>query len=179
MVQETVAHAAAIEALLDEAFGVERWRKTSYRLRDGVPPCSALCWVALDGTDRVVATLRFWPVIVPGVERVLLLGPIAVAKGHRQAGLGRRLITQGLTQAKADGWQAVILVGDEPYYGRFGFLASRAATLSLPGPVEANRLLALDLFPSALDKASGTVMPFRSAVGGLPQPLSHSQAVAR
>jgi predicted N-acetyltransferase YhbS len=66
-------------------------------------------------------------------------------------------MTEGLARAKAQGWRAVVLVGDEPYYARFGFSRQRALKLCLPGPVDAARLLALDLVEAALDDAAGMI----------------------
>jgi len=161
---ETPRDGAGIEYLLDAAFGVDRFRKTSYRLREGVAPVADLCLVAEgDGVQGVrgelLGTLRFWPVAVDGAERVLLLGPIAVVGDQRSAGIGSRLMTEGLARAKAAGWRAVVLVGDEPYYGRFGFSRVAAARLALPGPVDVNRLLALNLVEAALDNAVGMMTP--------------------
>lgn len=156
---EAALDAAGIELLLDAAFGVDRFRKTSYRLREGVPPVIDLCLVAEGENAELLGTLRFWPVQIAGAERVLLLGPIAVLGDQRSAGIGTRLMTEGLARAKAQGWRAVVLVGDEPYYARFGFSRQRALKLCLPGPVDAARLLALDLVEAALDDAAGMISP--------------------
>lgn len=159
IVLEAPEHAAAIETLLDSAFGLDRHRKTSYRLRDGVAPITDLCLVATGDEGELLGTLRFWPVSVAGVGRVLLLGPIAVINDQRSTGIGTRLMQEGLARAKAAGWQAVILVGDEPYYARFGFSRTRALGLAMPGPVDPARFLALDLVEGALDRAEGMVLP--------------------
>jgi hypothetical protein len=51
----------------------------------------------------------------------------------------------------------VILLGDAPYYARFGFSAAKTAELSLPGPFERDRLLGLELREGALDGAWGMI----------------------
>jgi len=168
IVNEEPRHAADIESLLVEGFGPDRHRKTVYRLREGVAPIDALCLVAEaeDGTLR--GTLRFWPVDIvgPAGGRVpaLLLGPIAVAGGLRKTGVGSLLMRAGLERARALGHRIVLLVGDESYYGRFGFRRELAERLALPGPVEIERFLALELVEGALDGVSGMVSPATTGV---------------
>ncbi|MBP2300334.1 GNAT family N-acetyltransferase [Azospirillum picis] len=158
---EEPKHAAAIEALLDMSFGPDRFGKTAYRLRDGVDSIPALNLVAIEhdehGQEIVVGTIRYWPILVGGATLSLLLGPIAVAAHLQGSGLGSKLIRMSLNKAVALGHQSVILVGDAPYYERFGF--SRALTLGMemPGPVDMNRLLALELVDGALDGVTGMI----------------------
>ena len=145
---------AAREALLDDAFGGQRWRKSSQRLRDGRSPAEGLAFVATDG-KRVVGTARLWDVVSGTGRPALLLGPVAVAPDFRNRGIGAALVRRALSVARRQGHRAVVLVGDAPYYGRFGFAAEIAADLTLPGPFERHRLLALELIPGALSGASG------------------------
>ena len=145
------------EALLDRAFGPARLAKTAERLREGRLPADGLSFAACDGEDALVGTLRFWPVRLGEGCNGLLLGPVAVDAGHRGTGLGGRMIRRGLAIARQLGHGAVILVGDAPYYQRFGFAAAPAARLTLPGPVDRRRVLALELAPGALATAEGLV----------------------
>ncbi len=146
----------AREALLDRAFGLERRRKTSERLREGRLPAQGLSFSALrDGV--LVGTLRFWPIEAGEGRDALLLGPIAVGAAQRAQGLGGALIRLGLERARAFGHKAVLLVGDAPYYQRFGFSRAGAEHLELPGPVALDRFLALELAPGALLGARGMV----------------------
>jgi len=170
IVPEQAAHAAEIETLLDIAFGTDRQRKTSYRLRDGVPPEAGLCWV-VERVDhhRVEATIRYWPVRIGGQVPALLLGPIAVAPQRRSEGIGGVLIRQTLQAAQALGHRIVLLVGDEPYYGRFGFSRALTEGLALPGPVDRDRFLGLELVPGALDGVRGVVQCLSSG-GFAPRP---------
>jgi predicted N-acetyltransferase YhbS len=158
---EKPRHAAAVEALLDIAFGPERTRKTTYRLRDGIDAISDLCYVALEtgagGNDIVVGTIRFWPVLIGGTEPSLMLGPIAVAPHLQGHGLGSKLIRIGLNKAFALGYRSVILVGDAPYYRRFGFTRALTLGMHLPGPVDLDRFLALELVDGALAGVGGMV----------------------
>ncbi|HEY9079133.1 N-acetyltransferase [Magnetovibrio sp.] len=149
-------HAEAIEALVDLDFGPDRLRKTAYRLRDGVAPISDLGMVAVDGS-RLLGTIRYWQVHVAGAPKTLLLGPIAIHPDHQGQGIGSTLMITSLDNAKALGWDAVILVGDEPYYRRFGFRRALAENLALPGPVDPARFLGLELTDGALQSASGMV----------------------
>ncbi|MBK8208962.1 MAG: N-acetyltransferase [Rhodospirillales bacterium] len=148
------------EALLDRAFGPARFAKTAERLREGRLPAEELSFAALESTahgDMLVGTLRFWHVRLGEHCDGLLLGPVAVGEPWRGTGLGGRIIRRGLATARALGHRAVILVGDAPYYQRFGFSAAPASRLILPGPVDRHRFLALELSPGAMATAEGPV----------------------
>ncbi|MDE1174134.1 MAG: N-acetyltransferase [Parvibaculaceae bacterium] len=160
LIPEEPGHSAAIDRLNDRGFGRERFRKTVYKLRKGVPPVASLSLVALDAAGRVAGSLRFWPVAM-GVEAVpaLLLGPLVVDETLRGGGIGSALMRRGLDLARAQGHRAVVLVGDEPYYRRFGFERRLARDLLLPGPVDAERFLGLELASGGLEGASGMLKP--------------------
>jgi len=148
----------AREALLDEAFGKRRWRKSSQRLRDGRMPAEGLAFVATDG-KRVIGTARLWTLACGTGEPTLLLGPVAVAADCRNKGVGAALVRRAVAAAGRLGHSAIILVGDAPYYSRFGFSAEKTAGLRMPGPFERHRLLAVELVPGALDGARGLLRP--------------------
>jgi predicted N-acetyltransferase YhbS len=148
----------AREALLDEAFGEGRQRKSSQRLRDGRLPAEGLAFIAADG-KRVVGTARLWNVGCGNGAKALLFGPVAVAANCRGRGIGADLVRRGVREAKRLGYDAVLLVGDAPYYSRFGFTADKTGRLVMPGPFERHRLLALELKPGALDGARGMIAP--------------------
>ena len=167
IVEELPTDITAREALLDAAFGIERHGKTCERLREGRLPANGLSLVAKDG-DRLVGTLRFWHVATGDGRPALMLGPLAVADSHRACGLGGKLMRRGLTLAGAFGHQAVVLVGDEPYYRRFGFARALASQLDLPGWYAAERFLGLELQPGALDGARGMVVATGRHDGALP-----------
>lgn len=157
--QERDEHGPAIERLLDAAFGEARRHKTSQRLRDGQVPLSELSLVALDGQE-LVGTVRLWPVLAGSRKRrALLLGPLAVDARWRDHGVGGALIQEAVERARAAGEAAIILVGDAPYYARFGFRADQTTGLWLPGPVDRRRFLARELKPGALAGAAGPVLP--------------------
>jgi predicted N-acetyltransferase YhbS len=145
---------AARERLLDEAFGESRWRKGSQRLRDGQLPAGDLAFVATEGR-RVVGTARLWNIVCGTGQAALLLGPVAVAGDCRNRGIGTALVRHALAAAHRRGHRAVVLVGDTPYYSRFGFSAEKTAALRMPGPFERHRLLGLELVPGALKGARG------------------------
>jgi predicted N-acetyltransferase YhbS len=146
----------AREALLDTCFGEERFRKTCERLREGRRPAAGLSFVVeMDG--RVVATVRLWHVAAGPGRPALMLGPIAVDPALQGLGIGAKLMRHALERATALDHGAVLLVGDAPYYARFGFSAEMTADLRLPGPYERERFLALELVPGALDGARGLV----------------------
>ncbi len=152
---ERATDVAAREHLLDLCFGEARFTKTCERLREGRLPAEGLALVVeMDG--RLVATVRLWNVDAGGIP-ALMLGPIAVEPGLHGLGIGHKLMRTALARAAAFGHRAVILVGDAPYYARFGFTHERVGTLSLPGPYAPERFLGLDLVPGALDGATGMV----------------------
>jgi predicted N-acetyltransferase YhbS len=154
---EKASDVAAREALLDACFGANRHVRPCQRLRETRAPAEGLAFSAVRG-EKLVGTLRLWHVSAGGT-RALLLGPLAVDSACRCLGIGTALIQHALLAAKARGHRAVILLGDEPYYARFGFSRQSAAALVLPGPFERHRLLGLDLVPGALDGACGRIMP--------------------
>lgn len=156
----------AREALLDRCFGASRFAKTSERLREGRLPAEGLA-LAATRDDALVGTIRLWNVAAGPGRSALLLGPVAVAPELQSAGIGGKLIREGIAEAKALGHRAVILVGDEAYYRRFGFARGPVEGLWLPGPVELGRFLGLELVSGALVGARG----FVSATGApVPQP---------
>jgi predicted N-acetyltransferase YhbS len=164
----------AREALLDQAFGRTRRRKTSERLRAGRLPAEGLAFIAADGR-RVLGTARLWNIACGSGEPALLLGPVAVETSCRNRGIGAALVRYAVAQARGLGHSAVILVGDAPYYSRFGFTAEKTTAIRLPGPVERHRLLALELVPGALDAAHGMV----GAIGRLAQKPDRAASAAR
>jgi predicted N-acetyltransferase YhbS len=153
---ETSFDVAQREALLDEAFGDGRFAKTAARLREGRLPERGLAFVACaDGP--LVGTVRLWNIAAGRARPALLLGPLAVASAVRACGIGSALIRHALEQAQRRGHRAVLLVGDAPYYARFGFTAEMTGALSLPGPYARERLLARALVPGALEGARGLI----------------------
>src|SRR6202051_3646800 len=155
---ERASDVVAREALLDACFGVNRHTRTCQRLRDGRAPAEglALSVVRQGRHARLVGTVRLWHVSA-GAVPALMLGPLAVDQSCRQLGVGAALMDQALAAARALGHGAVILLGDAPYYARFGFSAAKTAELSLPGPFERDRLLGLELREGALDGAWGMI----------------------
>jgi predicted N-acetyltransferase YhbS len=164
----------AREALLDLCFGSNRELRTCQRLREGRTPAEGLALSAIAG-GRMVGTLRLWHVSAGGVP-ALVLGPLAVDPSCRGLGIGGALINHALATAAARGHGAVILLGDAPYYARFGFSALRTGELSLPGPFERDRLLALELHEGALDGVRGMILPTgRAALQDTSRPAGRSR----
>ena len=143
-----------VEALFDLCFAPGREALSSYRLREGVDPVRGLCQVARDSDGTVAGAIRFWPVRVGGAP-ALLLGPVAVHPTHQGEGLGAWLIEKGLAAARDAGWSRVMLVGDAPYYGRFGF--ARLDGVEMPPPTNPDRVLGRALQPGAWDGVTGPV----------------------
>ena len=146
---EQVGDAGTIDRIVLEAFGPGRFAKTAERLREGAG-IEAGFVACLDG--RVVGSVRLWRIRV-GETPCLFLGPIAVQRSERSEGLGAALVQACIDQARAGGAAGILLVGDAPYFGRFGF--ARTEGVTLPGPVDPARLLWL---PMGRDSVSGPVM---------------------
>lgn len=143
-----------VEALYDSCFAPGREALSSYRLRDGAPPVPALSHIARDPDGILSGAIRFWPVDV-GRARALLLGPIAVHPTRQGEGLGGALIAHTVDMARDLGWQRMLLVGDAPYYSRFGF--ERLAGVTMPPPTNPDRVLGLALVPGAWADVRGNV----------------------
>ena len=157
----TPADFPAVSRLHAKVFGPGRFTRTAYRVREGAPALSPYCRVALLG-DRLVAAVRFTPINIGRVGGALLLGPLAVDPDLAGQGFGKRLISEALEAAKADGVKLVVLVGDVPYYGRFGFNPVPPGQITLPGPVDPHRLLAAELQPGTLPAFNGIIAAQRA-----------------
>ncbi len=143
-----------IEALYDLCFAPGREALSSYRLRDGIEPVQGLSLVACDSDGILGGAIRFWPVKVAG-QRALLLGPVAVHPTRQGEGLGGSLIRDSLYRAAQSGWERVMLVGDVPYYGRFGFV--RLDGVEMPPPTNPERVLGCELVAGAWAGIAGKV----------------------
>jgi predicted N-acetyltransferase YhbS len=154
---ERTADVVAREALLDACFGDNRHTRTCQRLRDGRAPAEGLAFSAV-ARGRLVGTVRLWHVSAGGIP-ALILGPLAVGSAYRKLGVGAALMDHALAAARARGHRAVLLLGDAPYYERFGFSAEKPRELALPGAFERERLLGLELEAGALDGAWGMIVP--------------------
>jgi predicted N-acetyltransferase YhbS len=155
-----------VEYLYDLCFAPGRTALSSYRLREGVDPVAGLCLVARDEYDVLAGAIRFWPVrIGPGGAPALLLGPVAVHPTRQGEGLGALLIDESLHRARDRGWTRVILVGDEPYYRRFGFTHANARGIDFPPPTNPDRILFRALEPGAFDGITGMISGWFSAAG--------------
>ena len=154
---ETAADAAAIERLHERTFGPGRYAKTAYRIREGGPHALALSFIARIGT-LLVGSVRLTRVRI-GETPALLLGPLTIEPPFRDRGIGIALIERALAEARAQGHRLVLLVGDEPYYGRAGFRRVPPGGAVMPGPVDPERLLVAELVPGAFDGVSGPIRP--------------------
>jgi predicted N-acetyltransferase YhbS len=155
---EFLSDVAAREALLDRAFGETRFAKTSERLRAGRLPAEGLALAARDRAGRLVGTVRLWNVAAGLGRPALLLGPLAVDEAARGEGVGSALMREALHRAGGLGHRAVLLVGDAPYYGRFGF--RRLDDVVMPPPTNPDRVLGFALVRGAWDGVAGPVTRF-------------------
>lgn len=158
---ETAEDTPEVEALLDLCFVPGRTALSSYRLRDGVPMVEGLCMTLRSDDGILLAAIRYWPVRVGG-HPTLLLGPIAVHPTAQGEGLGATLMYHTLSTARVVGhWPRVLLVGDLPYYGRFGFF--RLDGVEMPPPTNPDRVLGLELLPGGWVDVQGKVEKETSA----------------
>jgi predicted N-acetyltransferase YhbS len=154
---ETPDDTPAIEHLNARTFGPGRFAKTAYRIREEVTHIPELSFTARVGT-LLVGSVRLSPILI-GEARGLLLGPLTVEPPFRDRGIGQKLIVRALEEAKAKGHRLVILVGDEPYYGKAGFKAVPKGQVTMDGPVDPTRLLVAELAPGAFEGVAGAIRP--------------------
>ncbi len=154
---EAPADGPAIERLHERTFGPGRFAKTAYRLREQAAHRPELSFTARIGT-LLVGSIWLSPVRI-GETKTLLLGPLTVEPAFREQGVGQALIERALQEAKAKGHRIVILVGDEPYYGKSGFKRVPPGRATMPGPVDPARLLVAELAEGAFDGVSGPIRP--------------------
>ena len=145
-----------VEALYDLCFAPGRSALSSYRLRDGVDPIAPLCLTARDADGILAGAVRNWPVLVGG-QQTVLLGPIAVHPTRQGEGVAALLMQRCLTDARDLGWARLMLVGDAPYYRRFGF--ERLSGVVMPPPTNPDRVLGLALVQGAWEGTRGAVTP--------------------
>ncbi len=139
LAQERPQDAARVQALIERAFGPGRFAKAAERLREGSRPDLALSFVAWAG-EEAVGAVRLWPILI-GSEPAVLLGPFAVDDAWRSRGLGGALVERACRAAQAQGHAVVLLVGDEPFFRKYGFAAAPAGQIVMPGPVDSRRVL--------------------------------------
>lgn len=156
---ESAADGDEVERLLDLAFAPGRAALSSYRLRGDRPPIRALCLCARDDFGVIVGAIRYWPIQIEtpsGAAPTLLLGPLAVHPTRQGEGLGAQLMFESLDEARRLGWRRVLLIGDAPYYARFGFAR---AEIEAPPPTNPERVLAKALVAGGLDGIVGRARP--------------------
>jgi predicted N-acetyltransferase YhbS len=152
---ETPADTPGIERLHERTFGPGRYAKTAYRLREEVAHSLDLSFTARVGS-LLVGSVRLSPVRI-GAAKALLLGPLTVEPPFRDRGVGQALIARALEEARAKGHRLVVLVGDEPYYGKCGFKRIPPGRVTMPGPVDPARLLVAELAEGAAADVSGMI----------------------
>lgn len=162
ILSETPGDAQAIERLHERTFGPGRFALSAYRLRDHVEHRLDLSFTARIGT-LLVGSVRQLPICI-GDTPALLLGPLTVEPPFRDRGIGKVLLERALKDAKAAGIRLVVLVGDEPYYSRVGFRRIPRGLATMPGPVDLDRLLVIELVDGAFENVSGAIRPDWNAV---------------
>ena len=154
---ETADDAEAVERLHERTFGPGRYARTAFRIREGRGHLLELSFTARIGT-LLVGSLRLTPICI-GETPALLLGPLTVEPPFRERGVGSALIKRALHDAGAKGHKLVVLVGDEPFYGKIGFKRIPKGQVKMPGPVDPARLLVAELKPGAFEGVSGLIRP--------------------
>ena len=157
LLRERPRDGEAIEEMTAAAFGPDRIHKTVYRLREDVPPIKELCFVCLDQKNRLVASIRNWPILINEKWPAVMLGPLAISPELRGLGYGKALMWHSMAQSRLQGHSRIILVGDPEYYNQFGFRRDLALLLQLPGWVEERRFLALELVAGSMIGVHGMI----------------------
>lgn len=146
-----------VSRLHAKVFGPGRFARSAYRVREGTPPISDYCRACFI-EERMVAAVRFTEIAIGGAGNALLLGPLAVDPEFAGKGYGRGLIGEAMAAAAANGIRLIVLVGDEPYYTRFGFRPVPPGQIVLPGPANPARILAAEIEPGALQSYRGLIV---------------------
>jgi predicted N-acetyltransferase YhbS len=154
---ETPDDAPAIDHLNARTFGPGRFAKTAYRIREEVTHIPELSFTARVGT-LLVGSVRLSPILICQTQ-ALLLGPLTVEPPFRDRGIGQALIARALDAAKGQGHRLVVLVGDEPYYGKAGFTPIAKGQVTMIGPIDPARLLIAELVTGAFDGVKGAILP--------------------
>ncbi len=158
-VQQVDSDIPLIEKILDDAFGLSRRTKTSYRLREGNVAAEGLSLVIRDADVGVAGCISYWPITIGHtMQPALLLGPLAVHPARQNLGIGLKLMQVSLSKAVELGHSLVLLVGDPPYYARVGFKQVPIGQMDLPGTYDPKRFLFLELVAHALTTAKGLVL---------------------
>ena len=153
---EATSDLADIERLCASTFGPGRFARSAYRLREGVQAVDELCFTARLGA-RLVGAIRFTSVRIGDADGALLLGPLAVDPEFAGQGCGRALVARGLEAARDSDYRLVLLVGDLPYYEKFGFTVAPRGKIILPGPVDLSRILVAELEEGVIENFAGRV----------------------
>ncbi|MCC3306465.1 GNAT family N-acetyltransferase [Sneathiella sp. HT1-7] len=156
IIHEQPEHVEQIEPLLDRCFGPDRFKKTAYKVRENTTPLPELSFVTVEG-DKLLATIRYWPIMIGNSTSALLLGPIAVEPDLQGKGIGVGLMRETIKVAIELGHHLIVLVGDPEYYSQFGFQNAAVLGFEMPGPVEERRLLVKECAAGALGNVSGMI----------------------
>ncbi|MEH6477172.1 MAG: N-acetyltransferase [Sneathiella sp.] len=157
IIHERAEDAPAINTLLDQCFGPERHHKTAYKVRANSSAIDALSFAGISNGE-LVASIKYWPLLIGNITPAILLGPIAVHPDRQGEGIGVKLIRDTMQTAKDLGHSLVVLVGDPEYYERFGYVSAFDYGLELPGPVDRHRFLVCELTDGALEDVHGMIM---------------------
>jgi len=153
---------ASIERVLDRAFGPDRHGRTAYAIREGTDCLPALSFAALDAADTLVGTIQAWPVALttPDSRRhpLIMVGPVAILPERQNQGFGRALMAAQAGAIDPAAPLPQVLIGDEPYYGKFGFVEAPRGW-QCPGPWDPARLLVRGANPALLPQ-SGMLGPW-------------------
>ncbi|MFZ1813572.1 MAG: N-acetyltransferase [Rhizobiaceae bacterium] len=163
IIPEYASHDEAVEKMGAAAFGPGRFARAAFRLREGNPHHPDLSFVALvsqDGAPEVLAGSVRLTAICIGGKRALVLGPLVVLPCFKNAGIGRELMNCSILAARDMGEAFIILVGDEPYYGKFGFKVIPHGQITLPGPADPARMLYCELQPGIVGEYRGKALTF-------------------
>ncbi|MFB2561899.1 GNAT family N-acetyltransferase [Rhizobium sp. IMFF44] len=153
---EDASHDAAIELINEEAFGPGRFTRAAARIREQGPHDRSLSFICTDDGETI-ASVRMTPVLAGSVKGHLL-GPLAVRPSHKNKGIGRELVRIAVAAAQRKGSEAVILIGDPPYYCPLGFEKVAYNALTFPGPVDPNRVLVVPVAGDTHARLQGSII---------------------
>lgn len=91
------------------------------------------------------------------INTFLAMAPVAVHPHHQRKGIGKQLILTAHNRAKKLGYTAVVVLGHDKYYPKFGYQLTENFGITLPFEVPKENCMVIELIPNSLKDVYGEV----------------------
>lgn len=108
----------------------------------------------IDG--EIVGHILFTEITIGG-DIALALAPVSVSPDYKGLGIGAKLINEGHEVARKLGYKAIVLLGHEGYYPRFGYIKASLYGIKAPFDVPDECFMVFELKENSLEKFDGVV----------------------